>query len=155
MRLARVGPVWAGLTLIGVVCGFEASHAWAGLKPDAASYKEACDGGSAPACTILGDHYENGFGGVSKDMARAAALYKQACDGHHMEGCSRLASVYAFGLGVPKDDVRAAALHKQACDGGDMQSCSNLGTSTVSARGFRRTWHARRRYTSKPATAAT
>jgi hypothetical protein len=102
MRLVRVGPAWAWLTIVGVVCGLAASHAWADSKQDAAARdKKACDGGEMKGCTNLGVDYDSGEG-VPMDVVRAAALYKQACDGRHMKGCYNRASSTSPAVGFPR-----------------------------------------------------
>jgi TPR repeat protein len=51
-------------------------------------YTQACDGGEPRGCTALGVAYEDGKGGLTKDVARAVQLYTQACDGGDMDGCA-------------------------------------------------------------------
>ncbi len=91
-------------------------------------HEQACDGGDAKGCELLGRIYEEGKG-VAKNLARAAQLYKQACDGGDAEGCANLGFAHQQGEGVAKDLSRAAQLHKQACDGGYAFACAALGVS--------------------------
>ena len=53
-------------------------------------YREACDGGSALECNLLGIMYEIGDG-VTQDLGQAATLFQRACDGEplHRPGWGR------------------------------------------------------------------
>src|SRR5262249_16331749 len=46
----------------------------------ASSEEEKCNAGDAFSCNSLGAKYENGDGGLTKDLSRAAELFKKACD---------------------------------------------------------------------------
>lgn len=88
-------------------------------------YREACEGGSALECNLLGIMYEIGDG-VTQDLGQAATLFQQACDGEIMQSCYRIGVMYANGTGVTQDLGQAVGFFQQACDGGETQSCSQL-----------------------------
>jgi hypothetical protein len=78
----------------------------------AAQLEQACNSGSAAACSRLGDDHKLGSKDIGKDEARAAALYERACDGGDAKACSDLGDmyssweVYGFPSGVSKETAR-------------------------------------------------
>ena len=88
----------------------------------AESYKQACEGGNAPACFNLGRMYYTGDG-VEPDRVRAAELFRLACEGGVASGCGSLGHMYAEG----EDKARAAELYGRACEYGDAIGCGRLG----------------------------
>jgi TPR repeat protein len=52
-----------------------------------AALKQTCDKGEALACHYMGRMYENGSGGVEKDLAEAHEYYSRACKGGYKPAC--------------------------------------------------------------------
>ena len=90
-----------------------------------APLKEACDGGNADGCNILGYIYGNGMG-VPEDDPRAVAFFRKACDGGGVLGCRSLGDMYEHGEGVPVDKTQAAAFYRKACKGQVPEACYDL-----------------------------
>lgn len=78
-----------------------------------ASYRQACEKGSAQGCFSLGVLYAKGDG-VLQDYTQAAALFRQACQEGNTEGCASLGLLYERGTGVPQDKAQAAAFYRAA-----------------------------------------
>jgi hypothetical protein len=97
-------------------------------------YQQACDGGDAEACYLLGRMYEIGTG-VAEDEARALRLYQRGCEGGSEPACDRLpdrpgqdvfveaGTVADAQTGEPLNDaiVEVAELRLQAISGEDGQ----------------------------------
>ena len=62
-------------------------------------FEKAARGGFAPAKTVLGYHYEKGYG-VARDLQRAVALYREAAAAGNADGAFNLGRAYQDGTGV-------------------------------------------------------
>ncbi|MDO5046279.1 tetratricopeptide repeat protein [Campylobacter sp.] len=90
-------------------------------------YKRACDMGSMQACSVVGDMYNEGFGGFDVNYAKARELYLKACDAKVASACMRVAAHYNAGIGgVQEDFKRAVELYEKACKYGDLQGCITI-----------------------------
>jgi hypothetical protein len=96
--------------------------------------QEACTGGDAASCNLMGKLYEDGQG-VNQDYREAVDFYKRACDLGDMPGCYDLGYLYEYGGGVNQDYPKAWALYNQACNGGYLKGCTNLGWMYKNGRG--------------------
>lgn len=100
-------------------------------------FQQACDGGYAPACTMIG-HYYYYYGssnaainfdtpgdvpGKAMDMNRVLLLYQKGCDGGDGVACLNLGSFYEIGQEVPLDKNRAVLFYQKGCDEGDSYAC--------------------------------
>ena len=77
-------------------------------------YQKALDGGDSAAMVVLGDIYEEGRLGVTKDVQRAVGLYRKAADAGNPQAMVYLAMMYSNGKGVQKDRYAADDLYQQA-----------------------------------------
>ncbi|HEY1207743.1 MAG TPA: protein kinase [Terracidiphilus sp.] len=89
-------------------------------------YDQACNGGIATDCFILGRMYRNGDG-VSRNQFRAVTLLSKACDAGIADSCAGGGYMYLMGEGVPKDQQKAAAMLSKGCEMGSMDSCFASG----------------------------
>jgi serine/threonine protein kinase len=89
-------------------------------------YNFACTRGDGHACSILGEAYFNGPGGVS-DPQRAAQLFARACAHADGPGCFNSGSDYEMGQGVAQSATRAISLYHRGCELDDLNSCAALG----------------------------
>jgi hypothetical protein len=53
----------------------------------ATALRQTCDQGQALACHYLARMYENGSGGIDKDLDEARAYYARACKGGYKPSC--------------------------------------------------------------------
>jgi TPR repeat protein len=91
-----------------------------------ALYRQACEGGSAQACSNWGVMFEHGLG-VEVDLPQAASHYLEACEHGDTHGCVNLGFLHEEGRGAPRDLDHAAALYQPACEAGHMRGCGRLG----------------------------
>src|SRR5262249_28948429 len=81
-------------------------------KRAAAHYDQACDKGSAKACTALGLFYDHGPLGF--EFRKAERLFRKACDQDELEGCKALGILYMVeGNGSQK--AKAPKILEDAC----------------------------------------
>lgn len=77
---------------------------------DFEDYKQACDGGNAKGCFLLGGMYYNGRG-IEQNNIKASELFRKACNYGSARGC--------FGLGVMYDlelnPHKALKFYDKAC----------------------------------------
>jgi TPR repeat protein len=90
-----------------------------------ALFYQACIGGRADACSVLGSLYDRGWG-IQQDYSKAASFLSKACDGGDAYGCSSLGNYYRLGLGVEKDLNQARDLLAKGCNRGIQWSCDRL-----------------------------
>ena len=84
--------------------------------------------GNPRATAELGELYELGPKGVTKDEARAVKLFQQAADVGDTRGMTYLGVAYKNGMGgLIEDDARAVKLFQQAADAGDARGTFYLG----------------------------
>ncbi len=125
-----------------------------GVTYDRARYgdleQRACEGGYAPACSMVGMLYQDGLGRPHSDV-EAAKWHGRACEAGAGIGCYNLANMIGGGEHTTADPelaatyyVKALAAFERACEAGDAQWCANvgfmyesgLGTSADEARAF-------------------
>jgi TPR repeat protein len=58
---------------------------------------------------VLGQLYEHGDGGLTKDDVKAVALYRLAADQNLVQAQFRLGIMYSLGYGVPKNEAENEA----------------------------------------------
>lgn len=103
--------------------------------------QRACEGGYAPACSMVGMLYQDGLGRPHSDV-EAAKWHERACEAGAGIGCYNLANMLAWGEHTTADPDAAAALYTKAlaafereCEAGDAQWCANVGFMYESGRG--------------------
>ena len=89
-------------------------------------YRQACEGGHAPACDRLGDFFVEGDR-VPATPRKAADFYAMACEQGFSESCLGLGRLLATGNGVKQNLREAGKLYVRACEGGFLQGCTALG----------------------------
>ena len=99
----------------------------ASSKPDVHILQGACDENDLQACVRLGEMFETGSEGVSKDEKRAFRLFNRACEGGSVPGCGCLGRVYLNATGVRKNPAKARSLLEHACEQGYARACRGLG----------------------------
>lgn len=88
-------------------------------------FKQACDGGHAPACEQLGRLYYWGYG-VALDQAKAVSLFTRACNGGNGAACHLLGIAYLDGNGVKKDEAKAIESLRKSCNLQYENGCKDL-----------------------------
>ncbi|MBX3480197.1 MAG: SEL1-like repeat protein [Caulobacter sp.] len=89
--------------------------------------RKAANQGYAPAQFYLAKLYENGEGGVSKDMAEARRWTERAAQGGDRKAMHNLGLYNYDGVGGPKNQTAAAQWFRRAADLGLTDSQYNLG----------------------------
>ncbi|MDA3047490.1 tetratricopeptide repeat protein [Campylobacter sp. JMF_08 NE1] len=89
--------------------------------------KYFCSRDFMSSCVNLGYAYDNGLGGLERDIFKAKDLYTKACDGDNATACYNLAILYSKGEGVRQDKFKAKELYEKACDKNEYDACNNLG----------------------------
>jgi len=89
-------------------------------------FRKAAEYGNAYAEYSIGEFYEEGIGGVQKDMRKAAYWYKKAASQGESEAQMWLGTLYEEGDGVPVDLEKAKYWYYKACENGDTQGCNFL-----------------------------
>ena len=62
--------------------------------------QEICNNNGSSACTALGIIYQNGMGGISQNLTKAASLYQKGCDLDDGSACTSLGLMYQNSEGV-------------------------------------------------------
>ena len=91
-----------------------------------AFYAQACQAGTAPACTRLGMLLDSTHGG-ERNALKARAAYRAACEGQDVAGCVWLADFMIGGIGGPVDRDGSVMLTAAACRIGDPMGCYFYG----------------------------
>ncbi len=94
-------------------------------------YERACQGFACqPAdpigCTNLGIYAREGWGGVPRDLARAAELFARACAADQASGCTNLGRLEEDGQGIARDVAAAVEHYRRGCTLGSAGGCRNL-----------------------------
>ena len=116
------------------------SYRGAGVPADpvqaARWYGLASERGSAKAKVYLAEFYENGRGGLPRDLNRMFALLKEAdtIEPDNPATREKLALAYEHGWGTAADPRRAFELMKEAADAGLANALANAGSYYM--RGF-------------------
>ncbi|MBS2014551.1 MAG: SEL1-like repeat protein [Deltaproteobacteria bacterium] len=76
-----------------------------------------CDKGNGPSCLFLGEMYENGTRGVTKNPDEARRAYERACDRRQREACAALAEMSLDGIGGIAMPDFALKKAKSTCEG--------------------------------------
>ena len=92
-----------------------------------AFFEYACDAGEMEACYDLALLFEDGQGGVEKDLDKARSLYEKACNAESPDptACSNLGYMYKTGSGVEADPAEATELYSRSCELGSLLGCTN------------------------------
>ncbi len=91
--------------------------------------EQACTGGDAEGCSLLGDAFLDGLI-APQSSTRAATHYGEACEAGLSYGCLRLAVLTEQGDGVMRDAGAAVALYARACDAGLQPACARYTSIT-------------------------
>jgi hypothetical protein len=97
-------------------------------------YQDACEGGDAEACFMIGSAYEFGWHNLAIDPLTASIYYDRSCDGDHAKACFMLALLYLDGKGVEKDAALADKLFHEARDLADKSCAANSKTAARDCR---------------------
>jgi TPR repeat protein len=84
------------------------------------------DQGDAAAQNNLGEQYEYGRGGFTKDFGKAAELYEKAADQGNARAQNNLGWLYENGWGVTMDLEKAVELYQKAANQGNQAAIANL-----------------------------
>jgi TPR repeat protein len=84
------------------------------------------------ALTVLGYHYEKGYGVVA-DPVKAASLYKRAADQGSADGMFNLARAYENGIGLTADKNESIKYYQLAARAGNELAKRALSTLSASA----------------------
>ncbi len=90
---------------------------------------QACTGGDAEGCSLLGDAFLDGLI-APQNSAHAATHYREACEAGLSYACLRLAVLTEQGDGVLRDATAAVALYARACDAGLEPACTRHASIT-------------------------
>ncbi len=85
---------------------------------------QACVGGEAASCLLLGIRYERGNEGVAHDHEKAQELYSRSCTLGNATGCYQEALMLMYDK---NDPIRAHLLLEHTCKGDHGPSCVMLG----------------------------
>jgi tetratricopeptide (TPR) repeat protein len=96
-------------------------------KADAKYWSARAEQGEARAQHQLGVHYENGTGGVKKDMAKAVSWYAKSAASGYDPAQHNLALCYLDGKGVSKDAKKAFEWFVKAAEQGHAKAQYNVG----------------------------
>jgi TPR repeat protein len=94
-------------------------------------YREAAEAGNGAAMTQLGLMYENGRGGLPKDVVQAKEWFIKAANAGDSAGMHQMGLGYFSGrTGVPnpEDQVKALNWHLKAAEAGYPPSMTTMGT---------------------------
>lgn len=105
---------------------------------DVATLQSAAEAGETRSAYILGQVYEFGLAGRSKNLAAAARWYESAAGNGHAWACFRLASLLEGGAAGRRDPARAFQLTSHAAQAGVAQAAFNLGMMYHTGRGATR-----------------
>ncbi|KAH3765879.1 ADP-ribosylglycohydrolase family protein [Pelomyxa schiedti] len=90
----------------------------------------------------LGICYEQGLGGVDKDIDKAVSLYQRAADaGDDAQAMCEIAICYSNGYGVDKDMSKAVSWYLRAADAGNAIAMRTLGTFYQNGTGVEKDIH--------------
>jgi hypothetical protein len=104
------------------------------FEEDLSPFQKGCDLAHGPSCTAAGVLYSSGKG-VAGDRVRGVALYQKACALGDARGCTFLGVALESGSGVALQPAEAAAAFKRGCASGSASACAFLGELTVAGRG--------------------
>jgi uncharacterized protein len=88
-------------------------------------YQKGCDAHDADACANLGFAYEQGDGGLAKDLDKARAWYANACTAGNGRGCYNLGTSWDR-EGPGRDAVKAVAALSDGCERRWAPACNDL-----------------------------
>lgn len=92
-----------------------------------AKLQQAANLGHSPSQFYLSKLYENGTGGVAKDLVEARRWTERAAENGNRHAMHNLAIAYVDGKGGPKNSTTAAQWFRRAADLGLVDSQYNLG----------------------------
>jgi len=81
----------------------------------------SCHSDYGPACTTLGNAYEDGKG-VKKNWAKALELYILGCNNGSSDGCRYAGDVY-----LKNEPAKAKAFYERGCKRDNPHACAKLG----------------------------
>ncbi len=89
-------------------------------------YRKAADQGDAPAQTMIGKIYLNGYG-VARDYPAAMTWLRKAADLNYADAQIAVGLMFKKGLGVPKNDASAVIWWRKAAEQGNAPIQSTVG----------------------------
>jgi TPR repeat protein len=97
-------------------------------------YQKGCEAHDPDSCATLGFAYEQGDGGLAKDLVKARALYTEACTAGNGRGCYNLGTSWDR-EGPERDGVKAVAGLRDGCERRWAPACNDLGYAYQHAEG--------------------
>jgi TPR repeat protein len=82
-------------------------------------YRQATEQGDAAGENGLANMYENGRGGLTRNLAEAVKWYRQSADQNFAEAAANLGVMYQNGWGVPRSDAEAVTWYRKAAEHGN------------------------------------
>ncbi len=113
------------LVLVAVAIRLPAQQSDAGRKMFAEEKAKAEQGDATNQCG-LGEIYDFGLYGVTKDYAEAVKWYRKAAEQNFTLAQYDLGCCYSFGQGITKDDVEGVKWYRKAADQGLASAQHNL-----------------------------
>lgn len=104
-----------------------ASHAQA-QSEDPGRTRRAAEGGNRVAQFLMGLHYYEGFGGVSKDRTEAARWWLKSAEQSFPDAEMAIGDLYYKGEGVSQDYAAAFKWFRRAALHGESMSCVRIAT---------------------------
>ena len=93
--------------------------------------------GMPEAQNLVGDIYEEGSGGLTRDYARALEWYRRAAEQDYAAACYSVGWYYDRGRVVKEDPVIAARWYRRAALAGDAKAANHLAIAYDEGRGVR------------------
>jgi uncharacterized protein len=114
-------------------------YSQAGNSKESCRWKRtAAQNGNPEAQFSMGDYYELGLCGISKDYAQAASWYLKAAKQGDWMAQDSVASLYSNGQGVTKDYSQAAIWWRKAAEQDDANAQFSLGLAYFDGEGVPR-----------------
>jgi hypothetical protein len=104
-----------------------------GIEPDVV--RQSADEGDKQAQLLLGTLYEDGLGGLDKDLTQAAYWYEKAAQQGFAKAQYNLGLLYEDGRGVQQDYKRAAYWYAEAAKANFSEALNNLGVLYIVGNG--------------------
>lgn len=104
-----------------------------GIEPEVV--KQSAEAGNQSAQLMLGTMYEDGLGGLTSDLRKAAYWYEKAARQGYPKAQYNLGLLYEDGRGVKQDYQQAAYWYSKAAEAGFTEAQNNLGVLYVMGNG--------------------
>lgn len=100
-----------------------------------AYFSLGCQQVHANSCVAAAMFVGEGWGGATKDNAKAMSLLNPYCRGGSYEGCFGIGFIHMGGYGGDVNEELSHTFFKKACDSGDGHACSAVGFTFENGRG--------------------